>query len=71
MAVIVNNKMPIELALRLLWRESNREGIPDKLRDLRFYVSPSEKKHEKVAQIKKRWRRSRSAARRYRSKHNY
>ena len=71
MAVIVNDEMPIELALKMLWREANREGVPEKLRELRYYKSNSEKRHERVVVWKKRWRRARRAARRARSKSNY
>ncbi len=45
MSVIVNDKMPIDLALRLLWREANREGIIEKLQEIRYYVSPTTKRH--------------------------
>lgn len=71
MAVIVNDQLPLEVASKMLWRESNREGIPEKIKSGRYYVSKSIKKHIKMIPHLKRWRRSRAAARRMRSKHSY
>lgn len=68
MAVIVNDDMPIEQALKMLWREANREGIPDKLKENRYYVPQSAKRHEKRKVWAKMKRRRRSAARRMRDK---
>jgi ribosomal protein S21 len=52
MAVIVSNdNTPIDQALRMLWRESNREQIIDKLKELRYYIKPTTKRHL----IKKVW----------------
>lgn len=47
MAVIVNDNMSLDQALRMLWREANREGIISTLKDLRYYVKPSAKQHDK------------------------
>jgi ribosomal protein S21 len=68
MAVIVNDDMPVEIALKMLWRESNREGIPDKLKELRYYVPKTAKKHAVTKIYAKMKRRRRSAARRLRGK---
>lgn len=52
MAVIVSNdNTPIDQALRMLWRESNREQIIDKLKELRYYIKPTAKRHA----IRKIW----------------
>lgn len=64
MAVIVHDDMPIEQALNLLWRESNRENIPDVLRERRYRVKPSHKNHEIRKEYKKRKKRRRAAKRR-------
>lgn len=64
MSVIVNDKMPIELALRLLWREATREGIIKTLQEKRYHVKPSAKKHAVKKEFAKRKRRRRAAARR-------
>lgn len=69
MAVIVNDDVPIEQALRMLWRESNREGVPAVSRDLRYFVPESEKAHALKREYKKRKRRRRTQARRNRQKH--
>lgn len=63
MSVIVNDKMPIDLALRLLWREATREGIIQKLQANRYYVSPTSKRHDKRKVHEKAKRRRRQAAR--------
>ena len=68
MAVIVNDDMPIEIALKMLWRESNREGIPDKLKSLRYFVPQTAKKHAVTKIYAKMKRRRRSASRRMRGK---
>jgi ribosomal protein S21 len=64
MSVVVHDDMPIELALRLLWREATREGIMEKLEEKRYYVPKTNKVHA----VKKIWaktkRRRRSARRR-------
>ncbi|MCA9386422.1 30S ribosomal protein S21 [Candidatus Dojkabacteria bacterium] len=64
MSVIVNNKMPIDLALRLLWREATREGIIQTLKDKRYFVPKTTKKHAVRKVYTKMKRRRRAAARR-------
>jgi ribosomal protein S21 len=65
MSVIVHDDMPIELALRLLWREATtREGIIEKLQENRYYVPETAKKHAKRRLWMKTKKRRRSAARR-------
>ena len=64
MSVIVNDKMPIDLALRLLWREATREGIIATLQKYRYHVKPSARKHDKKKVFAKRKRRRRAAAKR-------
>lgn len=66
MSVIVNDKMPIDLALRLLWRESTREGIISTLQANRYYVPASQKRHVVKKAVAKGKRRRRAAARRER-----
>jgi len=63
MSVIVNDKMPIDLALRLLWREATREGVIEKLQENRYYVATTTKKHAAQRVFEKRKRRKRKAAR--------
>lgn len=63
MSVIVNDKMPIDLALRLLWREATREGIIKKLQENRYFVSATSKRHDKRKVFEKAKRRRRQAAR--------
>lgn len=58
MSVVVHDAQ-IDLALRLLWREANKEGIIEKLEELKFYVPKTKKVHEirkKFAKTKKRRR---------------
>ncbi len=66
MSVIVNDEMPIELALRLLWREATREGVIEKLQERRFFVPESFLAHQKRRLWRKTKRRRRSAARKNR-----
>jgi ribosomal protein S21 len=68
MAVIVNDDMPIEQALKMLWREANREGIPDTLKEIRYYVPQTAKKHAVTKIYAKMKRRRRAASRRMRGK---
>lgn len=63
MAVIVHQDMPVDLALRMLWREANRELIIDTLRDNRYYVKPTTKRHS-VTKIYAKMKRRRGARRR-------
>ena len=64
MSVIVNDKMPIDLALRLLWREATREGIIETLQKFRYHVKPSVRGHQIRKEYIKRKKRRRAAARR-------
>ncbi len=61
MAVIVHDDMSIDLALRMLWREANRELIIDHQKDNRYYVKPTAKKHaiKRVFEKRKSGRRKR------------
>lgn len=64
MSVIVNEEMPIDLALRLLWREATREGIIEKLQGRRYFVSQTERNHARRKVFSKMKRRRRQSARR-------
>lgn len=64
MSVVVHDDMPIDLALRLLWREATREGVMEKLEENRYYVPKTQKVHEKKKVYAKMKRRRRSARRR-------
>jgi ribosomal protein S21 len=68
MSVIVNDKMPIDLALRLLWREATREGIIKKLQEKRYFVPKTTKKHLQKKTYTKIKKRKRAAARRSKNK---
>lgn len=63
MAVIVHDDMPIDQALKMLWREANRENIPTELLRNRYREKPAATRHE----FRKYWakikRRRRSAKR--------
>lgn len=64
MSVIVNEKMPIDHALRLLWREATRENVIKTLQANRYHVKPSAKRHAKTKIFAKIKKRRRAAARR-------
>lgn len=68
MSVVVHDDMPIDLALRLLWREATREGVLEKREELRYFVPKNAKKHAIKKVYAKMKRRRRSAARRNRNK---
>lgn len=68
MAVIVNDDMPADLALRMLWREANREGIIEYLKDNRYHVKPSMKRQDKKRVWKKTKRRRRKVNRKFKEK---
>lgn len=68
MSVVVNDDMPIDLALRLMWREATREGVLEKREELRYYVPKTSIKHQKKKVWEKTKRRRRSAARKMRNK---
>ena len=62
MSVVVHDDMPLDLALRLLWREATREGVIEKREELRFFVPKTIKVHAKrkvFAKTKKRRRQAR------------
>ena len=59
----MHDDMPVDQALKMLWREANREDIPNVLQKSRYRIKPSEKRHE----FKKQWekmKRRRSRAKR-------
>jgi ribosomal protein S21 len=64
MAVIVHNDMPIEQALKMLWREANREDIPATLLKNRYRNTTTFEKHEQTKVWGKMKRRRRAAKRR-------
>jgi ribosomal protein S21 len=68
MAVIVNDDMAIDQALRMLWRESNREGVIEKLKENRYYIKPTSKVHAVRRALKKTKTRRARAKRRMRNK---
>jgi ribosomal protein S21 len=63
MSVVVHDDMPIDLALRLLWREATREGVLEKREALRYYAPKSQAKHQKKKVWEKMKRRSSAAKR--------
>ncbi len=65
MSVIVTDDMPIDQALKMLWREANRENIPNQLQKNRYYVKKTEEKHA-VSKLFEKTKRRRSAATRKR-----
>ena len=68
MAVIVHDDMPIDQALRMLWRETLRENIPDEYEEDRYRIKPTTKRHEFKKEFAKQKRRRRAAARKLRRK---
>ena len=64
MAVIVHNDMPIDQALKMLWREANRENIPAILLKKRYRNTDTFERHEKSKVWEKMKRRRRSSKRR-------
>lgn len=64
MAVIVHNDMPIDQALKMLWREANREDIPATLLKNRYRSTETFERHEKNKVWGKMKRRRRTAKRR-------
>lgn len=68
MAVIVHDDMPIDLALRMLWREANRELVIDKLKENRYYVKPTAIRHEQKKIYAKTKRRRAAMRRKYRNR---
>lgn len=68
MSVIVHDDVPIDQALRMLWREAIRENIPEEYEDRRYRIKPTAKKHQFKKEFEKQKRRRRSASRRRRLK---
>jgi ribosomal protein S21 len=68
MSVIVTDDMPIDQALKMLWREANRENIPNQLQKNRYYVKKTEEKHAVSKLFEKTKRRRSAASRKRRSK---
>lgn len=67
MSVVVSDSN-IDLALRLLWREANKEGILQKLEEIRYYIPKSVRKHERNRKFEKIKKRRRQFARKQRQK---
>jgi ribosomal protein S21 len=68
MSVVVHQDMSIDLALRFLWREANREGVLQMREARRYYVPKTTLRHEKKKIYSKMKRRSRAQARRLKNK---
>lgn len=68
MSVVVHDDMPIDQALKMLWRESNREKLLDTVQKNRYRIKPTAERHEQNKQWAKMKRRRRSAKRRARRK---
>ncbi len=68
MSVVVHQDKPLDLALRLLWREANREGVLQVREARRYYVPKSVIRHQKKKVYAKMKKRRRRLARRLRSK---
>ena len=47
MSVIVHDQMSVEQALKMLWREANRENIPNEILKNRYRVKDTNEVHEK------------------------
>lgn len=63
MAVIVHDNMSIELAMKMLWREANRENVPFEILKNRYRIKETAKRHEKRKIYAKMKRRRRAAKR--------
>lgn len=68
MSVIVHDDMPIDQALRMLWREAIRENIPDEYEQDRYRIKPTTERHLRKKEYEKQKRRRRSATRKLRLK---
>lgn len=68
MSVIVTDGMSIDHALKLLWREANRENIPTEIQRQQYRVKQTELNHETKKIWEKQKRRRRSARRKLRRK---
>lgn len=63
MSVIVHDQMSVDQALKMLWREANRENIPNELQKNRYRVKKTTQVHEQRKVWAKMKRRRRSAKR--------
>lgn len=63
MSVIVHDDMPIDQALKMLWREANRENIPNEIQKNRYRIKETAKRHDERKVWAKMKRRRRSAKR--------
>lgn len=68
MSVVVHDDMPIDLALRLMWREATREGVLEKREERRYFVPKTTIKHQQKKLWAKTKKRRRSANRKMRNK---
>ena len=66
MSVIVYDDVPIDQALRMLWREAIREKIPETYEKLRYRIKPTQARHAVKKVYEKQKRRRRAATRRLR-----
>jgi ribosomal protein S21 len=64
MSVIVHDQMSVEQALKMLWREANRENIPNEILKNRYRVKDTNEVHEQRKTWAKMKRRRRAAKRR-------
>ena len=68
MSVIDHDDMPIDQALKMLWREANRENIPNELLKKRYRIKATAERHEQRKYWAKMKRRRRSFKRKLRQK---
>jgi ribosomal protein S21 len=68
MSVIVHDDMPVDLALKMLWREANREKLSDVIMEGRYRITETSKRHEFRKQWAKMKKRRASASRKLRRK---
>ncbi len=68
MSVIVHDDMPIDLALKMSWREAMRENLPDTVQKNMFRIKPTAERHEWRKQWAKMKRRRSAANRKLRRK---
>ncbi len=68
MSVIVHDDVPIDQALKMLWREAIRENIPEEFEKRRYRIKPTAERHEVKKEFAKQKRRRRTASRRQRLK---
>ncbi len=64
MSVIVSDGMSIEQALKLLWRESNRENVPNVAKLQQYRIKPTEIRHA----FNKQWEKTKRKRRAHRRK---